>query len=118
MSFKIGQDVVCVNSDFPPHIIAIYDMLVEKDEVYTIRGIEDGVIPTHVDEKTKGQYPKFHGPKTQILYLDKVINKINPVSKKEPGFISARFVPLKTEEESEEIEESIKVGGTIHTVAN
>ena len=113
MSFKVGQDVVCINADFPNHIIAIYDMLVEKDEVYTIRGIGEGVVPTHVDESTKGQYPKFFGPKTQILYLEKVINKINPVSKKEPGFASLRFVPLKSEEEKQEVEEVIKVGGFV-----
>ncbi len=107
MSFKVGQDVVCINADFPNHVIAIYDNLVEKDKIYTIREIDVGVVPVAVDESTKGKFPAFYGPKTQIIYLEGVYNKVGPVSKKEPGFASFRFAPLK--EEKEEIKEVIQV---------
>lgn len=111
-NFKIGQDVVCINADFPNHIIAIYDNLVEKDKTYTIREIDVGVLPLAVNEANKGkEFPVFHGPKSLVLYLEGVYNKVGPVSKKEPGFASFRFAPLK--EETEEVKEVIKIGGLV-----
>lgn len=114
--FKIGQDVVCIDDRFPAHIHAIYENLVKEGEVYTIREIDDGVVPIAVDPATKGSFPIFHGLRVQVLRFDKVINKIDPVSKKEPGFASFRFAPLKTDEE--EVEETIKVPCVTKAYAN
>ena len=106
MSFKIGQEVVCINDEFPAHVYAIYDKLVEKGKTYIVRDVVDGVVPIAVDPKTKGSFPIFHGPKMDTLYLDGVINKIDPVSRKEPGFAAFRFAPLNTEEEK--VKESVR----------
>jgi hypothetical protein len=103
MSFKIGQDVVCINAEFSQAAYAMYDNLVEKGVTYTVRDIDIGCTMDAVNKNTKGDNPEFLGHRTQILYLEKVYNKINPRSKKEPGFQAVRFAPLNTNEESEEI---------------
>ena len=106
--FKIGQEVVCVNDDFSTVTLALYEKLPVKNSIYTIRDIVEGCLPTSVRESTKGSNPIFDGVRVETLYLEGLINKIDPISKKEKGFLSNRFVPLNPPEE-EKVKERVEI---------
>lgn len=100
--FIEGQQVVCINDEFPEWAHRRYDELPQKDTVYTVRAIRPGI--TDTGKKT----PFLAGDKQRgqedisILVFELVNPEYGPEGRKqEAGFKIDRFVPLEelTEEE-------------------
>ena len=99
---KQGQQVICIDDNFPAWARAMYDNLPVKDVTYTIRDVMIGCNPIGVVKQDISLEPnKFIGIAEVTLLLVEITNKKNEVLKQEMGFKSDRFRPLEEIETKE-----------------
>lgn len=97
--FEPGEKVVCIDDDFDPEVVAAYNYLPTRDEIYVIR--EVGIGRTHPTS-----------PNSAISYKVTLVGMMNPPDPSRPsnpeelGFRSDRFAPLL----DREIEETLHAG--------
>jgi hypothetical protein len=110
--FSKGQKVVCINDDFPPQALELFEQLPRKDAVYTVRAVYVG----------RGSYSKAESGRRDGeigVLLEELVNPRDPALKQglngELGFNSERFAPLQCDtgdeaaEVGEEREETVLV---------
>jgi hypothetical protein len=98
--FSKGQQVVCINDEFPPLAFEMYERLPKKDSVYTIRAIYIG----------RGNFTRAESGKKDGeigVLLEEIRNPADPALKAglngELGFNSERFAPLHYNEDDAEL---------------
>ena len=98
--------MVCINDDFDPEVVAAFDYLPTKDEIYTIRDV--GIGRTHPTS-----------PNSAVSYKVTLVEIVNPPDPSRPsdpeelGFRSDRFAPLLGSEHEEELTATIDEPKTI-----
>jgi hypothetical protein len=101
--FEKGQKVVCVDDDFTPAVLALYEKVPVKDTVYTIRTVYVG--RGNVLKKDSGKMDGEIG-----VLLEEIRNPVDPSLRTglsgELGFRSERFAPLQTVPDEENAEKS------------
>jgi hypothetical protein len=98
---EIGEQVVCVDDQFPKPLASYYLNLPRKDRTYTVRAVFVGRGVMHpAGETTHGEIG---------LLLKELVNGVDPrqKDKQELGFNSARFRSLWDAEASEDFEEEL-----------
>lgn len=98
---QVGEEVVCVDDQFPRPLANCYLNLPRKDKTYTVRAVFVGRGVMHpAGETTHGEIG---------LLLEELVNSTDPRHKhrQELGFNSARFRPLRDSEASADDEEEL-----------
>jgi hypothetical protein len=98
---KVGEQVVCVDDQFPRPLARYYLNLPKKDKIYTVRAVFVGRGVLHpAGETTDGEIG---------LLLKELVNGMDPrhKHKQELGFNCERFRPLREDEATAEEEEEL-----------
>jgi hypothetical protein len=102
---EVGQQVVCVDDQFPKPLAKYYVNLPIKDKVYTIRSVYVG---------RRMMHPSSGSSDVEIgVLLRELVNGMDPRSKyqQELGFNSERFRPLQHLDTSTENEDGLELVG-------
>jgi hypothetical protein len=98
---QVGEQVVCVDAQFPRPLARYYLNLPMKDNTYTVRAVFVGRGVMHpAGETTHGEIG---------LLLEELVNGLDArhKHKQELGFSSARFRPLRNTDASADDEEEL-----------
>jgi hypothetical protein len=98
---QVGEQVVCVDAQFPRPLARYYVNLPMKDNTYTVRAVFVGRGVMHpAGETTHGEIG---------LLLEELVNGLDArhKHKQELGFSSARFRPLRNTDASADDEEEL-----------
>lgn len=98
---QVGEQVVCVDDQFPRPLAKYYINLPKKDNTYTVRAVFTGRGVMHpAGETTHGEIG---------LLLKELVNGIDPrhKHKQELGFNSARFRALRDQDAGADEEEEL-----------
>ena len=107
---QVGEQVVCVDDQFPRPLAKYYINLPMKDNTYTVRAVFIGRAVMHpVGEIAHGEIG---------LLLKELVNGMDPRHKhrQELGFNSARFRSLRDSDASADDEEELVRVRTAHKV--
>lgn len=122
-SIEKGDKLVCIDDNFPAWARATYSVLPVKDSIYTVRHLEQGLIPTNFikigsEEDLRIRQERGHlpgksplnatGEFTIAILLEELHNPIHEDSKLELAFSLSRFRPLEEVSEQEKISTVVK----------